>query len=45
MESGYIRRRGTVLSGVPVQSKTNVHHRGAFVERAGEPKLLDFPER
>jgi len=30
-----------VLCGVPDQSKTS----GAVVERAGEPKLLDFPER
>ena len=34
-----------MLRGVPDQSETSVRHCGAFVERAGEPKLLDFPER
>jgi hypothetical protein len=33
-----------VLRGVPDQSEISVRHCGAFVERAGEPKLLDFPE-
>jgi hypothetical protein len=45
IEAGYIRHRGAVLCGVPDQSKTSVHHCGAFFERAGEPELLDFQER